>query len=209
MHSYPINLNMNGRTVLVVGLGAVGQRKAKALCEAGAHVVGIDPLVKSFDDDALSRMHVISERYQIEHLRGIDLVVAAASAVVNQQIVADARKKNIWVCSATDPDEGDFTIPAVWTSGPLVLTVSTSGASPALACILRDQAAAALGPAAVGLSEIFAELRPLVLRRFTNPLARKHIFEAWANPEWLSLWTEHGPQVVRQMLERLIDKELS
>ena len=43
MPPYPIELDLTGRTALVVGLGAVGCRKAVGLVEAGARVVGVDP----------------------------------------------------------------------------------------------------------------------------------------------------------------------
>ena len=43
MPGYPIELDLAGRTALVVGLGAVGRRKAAGLVEAGARVVGVDP----------------------------------------------------------------------------------------------------------------------------------------------------------------------
>ena len=87
---------------------------------------------------------------------------AAATAAVNRRVVADARRAGVWVCSASDPDAGDFTVPAVWRDGPLTLTVATAGASPALAAALRDRAAEALGPAAAGLAALLAELRPEV-----------------------------------------------
>lgn len=207
MRGYSINLNLNGRTVLVVGLGRVGRRKARTLREAGARVIGVDPAAGSLDPDAVSGIELVAESYSSQHLQGVCLVIAAGPAEINRQVVADARRMGVWVCSSSEPEEGDFTVPAVWTSGPLVVAVSTSGASPALARVLRDQAAAALGPAAAGLTELLAELRPLVLERLADPLARRRVFEKWAEPRWLSLWTEQGPDAVRQALERLIEAE--
>jgi precorrin-2 dehydrogenase / sirohydrochlorin ferrochelatase len=89
-----------------------------------------------------------------------------------------------------------------------VLTVSTSGASPALARVLRDRAAEALGPAAAGLVELLAELRPLVLYRLADPLARRRIFRDWAHPRWLLLWLEQGPDAVHRALRQRIDDEI-
>ncbi len=43
MSGYPIELKMEGRTAVVVGLGRVGRRKAAALVAAGARVIGVDP----------------------------------------------------------------------------------------------------------------------------------------------------------------------
>jgi siroheme synthase-like protein len=207
MSGYPIELNIEGRTAVVVGLGPVGRRKAAALVAAGARVIGIDPAAGSLDPAALAGIVLVDRPYRSDQLHGASLVIAAGPAEVNGQVVADARRIGVWVCSTSDPEAGDFHVPAVWESGPLVLTVSTSGASPALAAALRDRAAQALWPAAAGLVSLLAELRPLVLDRLTDPLTRRRIFQDWADPSWLSLWTEQGPGAVRQELLRRIDNE--
>ena len=207
MPTYPIELRLTGRTVLVVGLGPVGRRKAEALGAAGARVVGVDPGAGSLEPSLIEAIEVVSEPYRAEHLGGVSLAVAAGPPEVNRQVVADARKAGVWVCSTSDPDAGDFTVPAVWRSGPLMLTVSTSGASPALAAAFRDQAAAALGPAAIGLTALVAELRPIVLERLPDPLARRRIMREWAHPRWLSLWIDQGPDAVRQALWQRIEEE--
>ncbi len=207
MTGYPIELKLEGRTVVVVGLGPVGRRKAAALLAAGARVIGVDPAGGDLDPLSLPGIEVIAQPYQAEQLDGACLVIAAGPAQVNERVVADARRIGAWVCSTSEPEAGDFTVPAVWTSGPLVLTVSTSGASPALAAALRDRAAQALGPAAAGLAELLAELRPLVFDRLTDPHARRQIFREWADPRWLSLWTEQGPEAVRQALLRRLENE--
>ena len=160
MSSYPIELKMEGRAVVVVGLGPVGRHKAAALVAAGARVIGVDPAAGNLELATLAGIEVVAQPYQAEQLHGASLVIAAGPTEVNGQVVADARRIGAWVCSTSDPEAGDFTVPAVWTSGPLVLTVSTSGASPALAAALRDRAAQALGPAAAGMATLLAELRP-------------------------------------------------
>ncbi len=150
-------------------------------------------------------MEVRAEPYRAEHLRGVGLAFAAAPAAVNRVVVADARRAGVWVCSASEPGAGDFTVPAVWRDGPLTVTVSTSGASPALAATLRDRAAKALGPAAAGLAALLAELRPEVLARLADPEARRRLLADWAEPRWLDLWTAESPDAVRRRLTRALD----
>jgi siroheme synthase-like protein len=206
MSAYPIELELSGRAVVVVGLGPVGRRKAAGLIEAGARVIGVDPAAEGINPEDLSGIEVRCEAYRAEHLRGASLAIAAAPPEVNRRVVADARRLGVWCCSASDPGEGDFTVPAVWRSGPLVLTVSTSGASPALAAALRDRAAEALGPAAAGLAALLAELRPLLLARIEDPSARRNILAEWGDPRWLALWAEQGPEAVRRALERRLEE---
>ncbi len=207
MTGYPIELKLEGRTAVVVGLGPVGLRKAAALVAAGARVIGVDPAAGELDRASLAGIQVVAQPYRAELLSGASLVIAAGPAEVNGQVVADAHRIGAWVCSTSDPEAGDFTVPAVWTSGLLVLTVSTSGASPALAAALRDRAAQALGPAAAGLAELLGELRPLVLGRLNDPQTRRRIFQDWADPRWLSLWSDQGADAVRQELLSRIEEE--
>jgi precorrin-2 dehydrogenase/sirohydrochlorin ferrochelatase len=202
MSGYPIELELRGRTVLVVGLGAVGRRKAAELLAAGARVIGVDPAVPSAQ--LSGEIELRTESYRAEHLDGVALVFAAGPAALNRQVVADAKAAGLWVNSATDPVDGDFTVPAVWRSGGLLLTVSTAGASPALAAALRDRAASALGPAAPGLAATLIELRLLVRTRLTDPKARKWVLADWADPRWLDLWASGGPDAVRTELARIL-----
>jgi precorrin-2 dehydrogenase len=200
MPSYPIELDLRGRTVVVVGLGAVGLRKARSLVEAGARVVGVDPN----PTEVIPGLEVVAESYRAEHLDGASLAFAAATAEVNRSVVADAKRLGIWVNSASDPSEGNFTLPATWRDGPLSLTVSTSGASPALASNLRDRAAAALGPSAAGLVRLLAELRPEVLATIPDPEGRRRALAEAAHPRWLDHFAAEGPDATRSALREAL-----
>jgi len=203
MPPYPIELDLRGRTALVVGLGPVGRRKAGGLLAAGARVVGVDPDPHAVGAAPAGTQGLV-EPYRPDHLRGAALAIAAAPPGVNRRIVADARAAGVWVNSASDPEAGDFRVPAAWHDGPLTLTVSTAGASPALARVLRDRAAAALGPAAAGLASLLAELRPIALARIPDPAARRRLLASWADPRLLDLWSAEGPEAVRRALEAAI-----
>jgi siroheme synthase-like protein len=206
---YPIELDLQGKAALVVGLGPVGRRKAVALAEAGARVVAVDPAAKGLAPTVLPGVEVRPEPYHPNLLPGMSLVIAAGTRELNRRVVAEARRAGVWVCSTSEPDDGDFILPAVWRSGPVVLTVSTSGASPALAAALRDRAAEALGPAAAGLAVLLAELRPIVLKRVRSPESRRRVLRDWAEPRWLDLWAEQGPDQVRRALMQRIEDEAS
>ncbi len=208
MYLYSMELNLIGKTALVVGLGSVGRRKALGLLAAGAKVIGVDPSAGGGACLPLG-VEVLADPYQESHLEGVALAFASATPEINRQVVADAKRRGIWVNSASDPGEGDFTLPAVWRDGPLTLTVSTTGASPALSTLLRDRAAEALGPAAAGLATLLAELRPMVLAKIADPQPRRLLFESWADPRWLDLWNTKGPEAVRTSLIRSLEATIA
>ena len=205
MPGYSIELDLSGRTALVVGLGAVGRWKATGLLAAGARVVGVDP---SPGDEVPPGVDVRAEPYRADHLDGAALAFAAASPEVNARVVADAKAAGVWVNSASDPAAGDFAVPAVWRDGGLTVAVSTSGASPALAKALRDRAAAALGPGAAGLASAFSELRAWVFARLADPKARRRVLADWGDPRWLDLFERGGHDAVRDELTRRVAVEL-
>ncbi len=197
MPGYPIELDLSGRLAVVVGLGPVGSRKAAGLVAGGARVLGVDPR-----PGPVAGIEVRAEVYQGGHLVGASLVFAAATPSVNAQVVADAKRLGIWVSSASDPASGDFGLPATWRDGPILVTVSTSGASPALARTLRDHAAAAVGPAAAGLAGLLLALRPEVLAAGLDPAARRLALAAVADAAWLELYDREGPEGARRALRR-------
>lgn len=198
MAGYPVDLDVRGMVAVVVGLGVVGRRKALSLVEAGAKVRGVDP--QGFDQAAELGVELKFEVYQSSHLVGAKLVIASASPEVNQAVVLDARSKGIWVSSASEPKQGDFTVPAVWRSGPVTVAVSTGGASPALAATLRDRAAQAIGPEAALLAMILIDLRAEVLARIADPTARRQALQKAADPTWLDHLALKGSDATRHAL---------
>src|SRR4051794_2075183 len=119
MPGYLIELDLRGKTAVVVGLGRVGRRKAGDLVEAGGRVVSIDP--DAAPELEAAGLIVRRQPYRTEHLDGAALVIAAAPPEVNRAVVADARAAGIWMNAASEPDEGDYRVPAVWRDGPLAV----------------------------------------------------------------------------------------
>ena len=203
MPSYPIELDLRGRLAVVVGLGPVGLRKASGLVLAGARVVGVDP----GRNEAIEGVEVVAEGYRADQLAGSSLVFAAATPIVNARVVVDARRLGIWANSASDPTSGDFTLPATWRDGPILLTVSTSGASPALAASLRDRAARALGSSAAGLASLLLELRPEVLGAIADPELRRRRLAEMAEDRWLERYAAEGVEATRRALRATLGLE--
>jgi siroheme synthase-like protein len=155
---YPVNLLLEGRRVLVVGGGAVAASKAEGLLAARAtvHVVALEvrPPVRALDLTWEERP------YERGEVVGYRLVVACTDdPAVNQAVYDDGEAAGIWVNAADDPERCSYTLPARLDRGRLLVTVSTSGHSPALAGWLRDQLAADLGPEHEVLLDVLAEAR--------------------------------------------------
>jgi precorrin-2 dehydrogenase / sirohydrochlorin ferrochelatase len=141
---YPIVVRLNGRRVLVVGGGQIALRKATGLAQAGASVTVVSPeLVEAFG--ALEGVEIVRRGYRSSDLEGAWLVVAATNdPAVQQQIFDEGERAGVFVNAVDDPDRCSFILPAVLRRGPVIVSVSTQGRSPALAAQLRDRLADAL-----------------------------------------------------------------
>lgn len=131
---YPVNLALTGRRCLVVGGGAVAERKVEGLAEAGARVTVVSPwlsralLVLAAD----GRFAWWPREYTAGDTEGFFLaIVATDDRAVNVEVAAEARARGVLVHCADDVALCDFTLAPVAPSGALaVARVAPSDAPP-------------------------------------------------------------------------------
>ncbi len=182
-------------------------RKVADLYACGAEVTVVAPAV----DDSIVALARSAERagrllritrrpYRNGEASRYRLVITATGiAEVDRRAAADAESAGIWVNSADDADHCTFFLPSVHRQGPVTVSVSTGGASPALAAWLRRRIGAVLGPHLGTLAEMLAagrcELR--AAGRPTNAV------------DWTALLDGDLPKLVREgrrdEAQRLID----
>ncbi len=156
---YPVVLDLNDVPVLVVGAGPVAARKIAGLAAAGARVRVVARDVGPDLDPALVA-ELRPRAYQPEDLDGVRLVITATGDPgVDAAVAADARAAGLWVNAADQPADCSFILPAVARRQRLSISVSTDGASPALARRLRDHVATLLTDDVVALAAELAERR--------------------------------------------------
>jgi precorrin-2 dehydrogenase/sirohydrochlorin ferrochelatase len=172
MDVYPIGLiDLAERKTVVIGGGKVAARKVTGLLEAGARVTVISPaFVPELRLQAgTRRVTLVSRAYQAGDLADAFLVIAATNnADINERVWQEARERGCLVNVVDDPARCNFIVPAVVRRGEVTVTVSTGGASPALARRLREQVEGLIGPEVGDLAALLAELRPELQNRFPD-----------------------------------------
>ena len=160
--AYPIVLDLTGRPCLVVGGGAIALRKVSALVEAGARVTVVSPWLTP----ALLRLATEAplrwrpREYAAGDAAGFVLVmVATDDRAVNAAVAAECRERGIWVNCADDPERCDFILPSVLRRGAVTVAVSTGGASPTMARLVREELDALLPWDVAPLTEVVASVR--------------------------------------------------
>ena len=152
-------LDLEGRSCLVVGGGAVALEKVRGLLDCGARVTVVAPRIG--DELRTLDVELVQRGYRTTDLDGRFLVVAATSIPsLNRRVHEDAETRSL-LCNVVDvPELCNFILPAVLRRDPIAIAVSTGGASPALAQRIRDDIAELVGPEHAELALRLRELRP-------------------------------------------------
>jgi uroporphyrin-III C-methyltransferase/precorrin-2 dehydrogenase/sirohydrochlorin ferrochelatase len=180
MDFLPIFLDLKGARCLIVGGGAVAARKAGLLAGCGAKVAVVAPELGEAlaAEAAAGRIEYIPARFEASHLAGAALAVAATDdRSVNVAVSQAAKARGIPVNVVDTPELCSFIFPSVVDRSPMLVAVSTGGASPVLARLVRAKLETML-PAAYGrLAELAHDLRDRVKRHFADPAQRRIFWE--------------------------------
>lgn len=160
--AYPIMLDLAGRPCLVVGGRPVAERKIEGLLAAEARVTVVSPSLTPalLALAAEARLHWRPREYAAGDAAGFALVMVATSdASVSDAVSAECRERGVWVNCADVPVRCDFILPAVFRRGALTVAVSTGGASPTMARLVREELDARLPDDVAPLTDVMAEVR--------------------------------------------------
>jgi uroporphyrin-III C-methyltransferase/precorrin-2 dehydrogenase/sirohydrochlorin ferrochelatase len=140
---FPAFLKLAGRRVLVVGGGPMAAAKIAALAEAGAVIDVVTPAVcPALDTTAVASIAL--REFEPADLEGAWLVVAAATPAVNRAVAAEAAERRVFVNAVDDPQNASVYLGGVVRRGGATIAISTDGAAPALAGLLREALDASL-----------------------------------------------------------------
>jgi precorrin-2 dehydrogenase / sirohydrochlorin ferrochelatase len=183
---FPMFVKLDGRQVLVVGAGQVGEPKIRGLLSTGARIrVIADHASAAVREWARNGEIVLEERgFVLSDLDNVFLVVGATSSRdLNEFVFGEARARGI-LCNVVDvPEQCDFYYPAVVQRGDLQIAISTSGQSPALAQKLRQQLERQFGPGYAHWVAELGETRRKVLASDLDPERKRFLLLSLASVE--------------------------
>lgn len=180
MDYLPAFWKITDRPCLIVGGGEIAARKAGLLLRAGARVTVVAPEIGE-ELAGLAESGVIScqrRAFVPEDLLGQTLVIAATDdAALNGQVSDLAHKGGLPVNVVDQPMQCSFIMPSIVDRSPVIVAVSTGGASPVLARLVRARLETLI-PAAFGqLAVLASEFREQVKKRFRESARRRRFWE--------------------------------
>lgn len=180
MQFLPVFLSVRSQPCLVVGGGDVATRKVELLLKAQALVTVISPVLGT----ALKTLHEagkfthVAQSFRPEQVGGQRVIIAATDdETVNRAVAMAAQASNIPVNVVDRPELCTFIMPAIIDRSPVIVAVSSGGASPVLARLLRARLES-LVPAAYGrLATLVSSFRDKVKARFSSGADRRVFWE--------------------------------
>ena len=180
MDYLPIFVNIKQQPCLVVGGGAVASRKVALLRKAQARVTVVAPELSKELAALADQGGICHESREFKHsdVDNVALVIAATDdQVLNETISQLAKSKNLPVNVVDNPGLCSFIMPSIIDRSPVQIAVSTGGASPVLARMIRTRLEGLI-PAAYGrLGALVESFRGRVKAAFPNIEMRRTFWE--------------------------------
>ena len=215
MEFFPVFLKLKGRPCLVVGGGKVAARKVALLRRAGADTTVVAPVfcheLLALQEAGDITLH--HREFSDSDISNLVLVIAATDdRGVNQRVYDLAGMQNIPVNLVDSPEQSNFIVPSIIDRSPVQVAVSTGGASPVLARLLRARLESFIPSAYGRLAALVDEYRHKVKERFSIPEQRRYFWEAVLQGRVAELLFAGRGDEARRALEEAIndtDKEYS
>ena len=205
---YPILLNIQDKKCLVVGGGNVAWRKVCSLKEAGARVTVVSPefCPEMGKETGIER---IQQKYEEGFLNEVLVVIASTDdEEVNKKVYYDAVKRGILVNVVDRPEFCSFIVPATISRGDLNISISTGGASPALARNIRENLEKQFGDEYGEFAKILSETRRKILSEISNESIRRDILQRIAGLDMLEIIKQKGIAEAKKKILRIISEKI-
>ena len=193
----------------MVGGGDVAARKVSLLLRAGGKVTVIAPELCESIRGRLNagEIEFIERNFQDSDLENFVVVIAATDdKSINRTISELAQKKNIPVNVVDQPELCSFVVPSIIDRSPVQVAVSTGGASPVLARLLRSRLETMI-PAAYGkLASLMEEFRGKVKQHFKNPDKRRHFWETVVQGPIAEMVFSGKEEAAREAMHKAVDE---
>jgi len=211
MSYYPVFLQLEGTTALVVGGGGVAQRKVETLLAFGASISivskALTPQLKKWVDEGTVRF--LGEEMADAFFDGVFLVIVATDdAEFNHRVSQGARTRGILVNAVDQPADCTFIVPSIVKRGDLMVAISTSGKSPAFAKEIRKGLEAQFGDEYADFLSLMGALRKTLLNLGRSQAENSRIFHAIVESDILHALAQKDRRAVAGILREILPPDM-
>jgi len=208
MDYFPIFVNLKQQPCLVVGAGEIAARKIALLAKAGATISVIAETISETVAAMQSSHRLILQQksFAASDVLGFRLVISATDNLQTNQAVAKAATAHAILVNVVDnPALCSFIFPAIIDRSPIVAAVSSGGASPVLARLLRAKMESII-PASFGaLAQLAEKFRAAVKLKLHSSAQRRIFWEQVLQGSIAELVFAGKINAAEQQLQQILD----
>lgn len=178
MAYFPLFIDLEAQPILIVGGGRMALDKARKLADYGprltviateicpelARMRGVEPIRRAFAPEDIRAEYIL-------------VIAATNDNAVNREVAALCRRRRIPVNVVDTQEECSFLFPALIRRGPLSIGVSTGGASPAAAVLIKNGIDRALPDAAEDILLWLRSVRGHIRESIRTQAQRKSLYQ--------------------------------
>ena len=142
MKYFPIFLDAENISAMVIGGGDVAARKIELLLKTTANIVVMSESVSPSVHRLIQSHNLpwLAHNYTSGHLANINLVIAATdNRSVNKAVSEETKPLNILTNVVDQPELCTYITPAIIDRSPMIIAICSSGTAPILLRMLREQ----------------------------------------------------------------------
>ncbi|KMT65808.1 siroheme synthase CysG [Catenovulum maritimum] len=210
MEQFPIFLNLKSFPCAVVGGGEVAFRKITALLKAKAELTVISPELSPELQNLLAqkKFTYIAQAYSEALIKDMRLVVAATdNETLNESIYHYCEANKILINAVDQPSACRYTTPSIVDRSPVVIAISSAGASPVLARRIRAMIETSLPKSLGEIASFAGSIRSKVKAKFNTIDLRRDFWERFFTSSIMTRFDSMSSQDKSELVERLLNKE--
>jgi uroporphyrin-III C-methyltransferase / precorrin-2 dehydrogenase / sirohydrochlorin ferrochelatase len=181
MDYFPVFVELKNQSCLIIGGGEIAARKIGLLIKANANITVITKSVGHQITEITQHypLTIIEKQFDASDVtRQFRLVISATNDnTTNQQVADAANAQGILVNVVDSPDLCSFIFPAIIDRSPIIAAVSSGGAAPVLARLLRAKIETIIPPYYGRLAQLAERFRDKVKAQFSEGNQRRIFWE--------------------------------
>ena len=205
MQYFPLFVDTNNINVLVVGAGDVAARKLALLTRTQANITVIADKVcdEVHEFVKAERISLTQRLVQDCDIEGIQLLyMATADNQINTKYAAVAKQKGIWVNVVDSSKDCSFITPAIVDRGKLQIAISSSGAAPVVAGLIRTKIESWLPQSASQLMDFASKTRNTLKQKLKAGLSLRQFWYQFFNLNGFE-FTQNTQHIFNQTISQI------
>jgi precorrin-2 dehydrogenase/sirohydrochlorin ferrochelatase len=141
-----VNLNLQGKIVIIVGGGKEAQKRINSLLKQDCRIIVISDSINAQISklSKTKKITLIKQKIQdtefLSEFKPNIVITTTNDNKINQKIINKAKRKNILVYSSDNPEDSDFSNPAIMDFEKMIqIAIFTGGKSPVMAKKLKEK----------------------------------------------------------------------